>query len=80
MGVQYVCAAQDPYLDESSFLCPGSNLPMPERLFDQDSILQSLFPDWPLNSGLVITWTQWQPPGVFSALIGACDVFGNCAL
>ncbi len=52
---------------------------MPERLFDQDSILQSLFPDWPLNSGLVITWTQWQPPGVFSALIGACDVFGNCA-
>lgn len=78
VGVQYLCAVQDTFIDENSFECPGSNLPPPIRSFDENPILHSIFPDLPLFNGLANSWTQWQPPGTFSASMRACDIFGNC--
>jgi len=79
IGVHYTCSAQDSFLDESTFHCPGANLPPPARSFVQDPILLRMFPNLTLLSGLFSEWTQWQPPGAFSASMSACDLWGNCA-
>lgn len=77
-GVSYVCAAQDRYLSDASFTCPGTNLPPPTRSFDDDPIVQGLFPDLTLRSGLAMTYTQWEPVGQATRTARACDVNGNC--
>lgn len=77
-GVRYVCAAQDRYLSDAGFSCPGSGLPPPIRSFADDPVVQSLFPDLTIRSGLAINYTQWEPVGQGVRTAGACDVNGNC--
>ena len=55
-AVSYVCGAQDRYLNDANFACPGTGL-TPTRSFDNDPIVQSLFPDLTIRSGLVISYT-----------------------
>lgn len=78
-GVAYTCAAQDQHLDETSFECPGEQLPPPTRSFDQSSILQRLFPDLTIRNGLAITYTQWEATTQINKTASACDEYGNCA-
>jgi hypothetical protein len=78
-GVRYVCGAQDRYLSEASFSCPGANLPPPTRSFADDPIFQGVFPDLTVRNGLARTYTQWEPVGQLSRAASACDVNGNCA-
>lgn len=77
--VRYVCGAQDRYLSEPSFSCPGTNLPPPTRSFDDDSIIRSLFPDLTVRDGLARAYSLWESVGQFTRTARACDVNGNCA-
>jgi hypothetical protein len=77
-AVRYVCGAQDRYLSEASFSCPGTNLPPPTRSFDDDPIIRSLFPDLTVRDGLARTYSQWESVGQFTRTARACDVNGNC--
>jgi hypothetical protein len=77
-AVSYVCGAQDQYLNEASFSCPGTNLPPPTRSFDNDPIVQNLFPDLTIRSGLVISYTVWEAVGSFTRTAKACDTHGTC--
>lgn len=77
-AVTYLCAAQDQYLDDASLACPGANLPPPTRSFENDPIIQGLFPDLTVRSGLATTYTQWEPAGQLTRTASACDTNGNC--
>jgi hypothetical protein len=77
-AVAYVCAAQDEHLSEADFTCPGSSAP-PTRSFDNDPILQSLFPDLAIRNRLATSYTLWEPPGQISRTMRACDLVGHCA-
>ncbi|RIK36526.1 MAG: hypothetical protein DCC55_27010 [Chloroflexi bacterium] len=78
-AISYLCAAQDNYLDEGRFQCPGEQLPPPVRSFENNAALQTLFPDWSIRSGLAISYTQWEASAQPSATIRACDIYGHCA-
>lgn len=78
-AVAYVCAAQDLHLSEADFVCPGSNLPPPTQSFDDDPILQHLFPDLAIRDSLAIAYTQWETTTQISRTMHACDVLGHCA-
>lgn len=77
-AVGYVCGAQDRYLSEASFSCPGTNLPPLTRSFDENPIIRSLFPDLTVRDGLARDYSQWEPVGQFTRTAGACDTNGNC--
>ena len=78
-AISYLCAAQDNYLDEARFQCPGEPLPPPVRSFENNAALQSLFPDWSIRSGLAISYTQWEASTQPGATMRACDIYGHCA-
>nr|HMN29011.1 hypothetical protein [Caldilineaceae bacterium] len=78
-AIRYVCAAQDNYLNEARFQCPGDQLPPPVRSFENDPVLQSLFPDWSIRSGLAISYTRWEASAQPSGTMSACDIYGHCA-
>jgi hypothetical protein len=78
-AIAYVCAAQDDYLDDARFQCPGSQLPPPVRSFENNPALQSLFPDWTIRSGLAISYTRWESSAQPSVTMSACDIYGHCA-
>jgi Ca2+-binding RTX toxin-like protein len=75
----YVCGATDRYLSEADFVCPGEALQPPTRIYDNDPVLQSLFPDRTIRSGLVISYTLWETTPRPAATMRACDSYGHCA-
>lgn len=79
VAADYTCSAQDMFLKEDTFECPGANLPPPMRAFVDDPALLELFPGLALVNELSLAWTQWQPAGAYPASMRACDRWGNCA-
>jgi hypothetical protein len=77
-AVEYVCGAEDRYLNEASFTCPGTNLPPATRSFDSSPIFQGLFPDLTVRNGLARSYSQWEPVGSLTHTASACDLNGNC--
>jgi Ca2+-binding RTX toxin-like protein len=77
--IDYACRAEDLYLREDSFDCPGNALRPPTRTFDNNEIYRRLFPDLGLRNGLVNAYTLWQPSNPPTATLRACDIYGNCA-
>lgn len=77
--VAYVCGAQDLFLDAESVVCPGANLPEPVRSFDDNPILEALLPDLTMRTGLLYTWTVWEPGPQIARTARACDDYGHCA-
>jgi len=78
-AIRFVCAAQDRNLDETGFTCPGEGLAEPVRTFDNQPVLQNLFPDLTIRRGLAISYTLWLPTTTPAATMSACDSFGRCA-
>lgn len=77
--IRFVCAAEDRNLNERSFNCPGAGQTQPERLFENHPVLQTLFPDLTIRSGLAISYTRWLPTSTPAVTASACDHFGHCA-
>jgi Ca2+-binding RTX toxin-like protein len=75
----YVCAATDRYLSAAAFVCPGEALQPPPRIYDNAPVLQRLFPDRTIRSGLVISYTLWETTPRPAATMRACDSYGHCA-
>jgi hypothetical protein len=78
-AVQFVCAAFDRNLDESSFACRGKSVAEPTRSFTDIPQLQTLFPDLTLRTGLALSYTLWMTSTAPTATVHACDTFGRCA-
>ena len=76
-NLDFTCTATDRYLNEATFTCPAGGAP-PVRTFDTDPVLQALFPDRTIMTGLAIhanyPWTSPNP----SLTIRACDIYGHC--
>jgi hypothetical protein len=77
-ALRYICAAQDRYLDGATFQCPGENLPPAISSFDNDPILQQIFPDFAIRSGLAISYTRWELDTTPTVSATACDIYGHC--
>ena len=78
-AIAYTCAATDRHLNEEAFDCPGEAVQEATRFFDNDPVLQQLFPDWTVRSGLAISYTLWETTTTPIAAVSACDSFGHCA-
>ena len=78
--IRFVCGAQDRYLNEASFVCPGEGLVEPVRSFDNNPALQALFPDYTIRTGLALSYTLWLSTTTPAASVRACDTFGRCGI
>jgi hypothetical protein len=76
--VRFLCGAQDRYLNEATFTCPGKGLVEPVRSFDNNPALQALFPDLTIRTGLALSYTLWTTSTTPSATVRACDLYGRC--
>lgn len=78
-NLNFTCTAIDRYLNEATFTCPAGGA-TPVRTFDTDPILQALFPDRTIMTGLTVHATYpWDSPNP-SLTIRACDIYGHCSL
>ena len=78
--VLYACLAQDQYLDDTTFQCPGNALQPPTRVLTNEVALKRLFPDLTLRTGMVNTYTLWQTATIPAAQMRACDGFSHCVV
>ncbi|MFZ4662787.1 MAG: LamG-like jellyroll fold domain-containing protein, partial [Caldilineaceae bacterium] len=76
--VRFLCGAQDRYLNESTFTCPGEGLAEPVRTFDNNPAIQALFPDLTIRTGLALSYTLWVTSTTPAATVRACDRYGRC--
>ena len=82
-AVAYECGAEDLFLKERSFDCPGRTRQPSVRNFlaagDLRTALQTLFPDRTIVTELVSSYATWEAPNAEKMKVSACDFFGNCA-
>ncbi|MCL4830278.1 MAG: tandem-95 repeat protein [Caldilinea sp.] len=78
--VIYTCSAEDRYLIEEEFACAGNAFQPPQRFFTIDAALQALFPDRVILSKLTNRYARWQTDPQAVEAMGACDLFGRCAV
>lgn len=76
-NLDFTCTATDRYLNEPTFTCPAGGAP-PVRTFDTDPVLQALFPDRTIMTGLSVHANYpWGSPNP-TLTIRACDIYGHC--
>lgn len=73
------CVAEDMFLDESAYVCPGEALEPAIRSFADDVAIQQIFPDLPLIATLSNSYRTWERGPSATVALTACDVFGNCS-
>jgi len=76
----YACIAEDLFISEPSFACPGRTLQTTVRFFSEDPVVQSLFPGLTVLSRLENVYTKWERSAQPDVTLTACDLFGNCAV
>ncbi|MCB0144559.1 MAG: hypothetical protein KDE50_32055 [Caldilineaceae bacterium] len=78
-AVTFICAAQDRFLHDSTFICPGASHPPATRSFELDPALQSLFPDLTIRDQLAVSYTEWLSTSPANFAAQSCDIYGHCA-
>ena len=76
---EYQCLAEDRYLSEPTFACPGDAIQEPVRSFNIDPLVQAIFPDRTILYQLENTYAAWEDSQQPLATLQACDIFGHCA-
>ncbi len=76
--VVYTCDAQDAWLNEDAFNCPGNSIQPPTRTMNADPIVRAFAPDITYVTRLVNTYTVWQASNTPTGSLRACDIYGRC--
>jgi hypothetical protein len=81
--VAYECVAEDLFLDEATFDCPGKTVQPVVRGFLEPSplrdALDAVFPGQAFVTELSSRYTKWESQQPRTVQFRACDSFGNCA-
>jgi hypothetical protein len=74
------CRADDVFLSEQDFSCPGEALESPRRSYATDNApFAELFPDLPLLQSLDILYRSYESTATPLITLSACDLYGNCS-